>query len=356
MPTAQIMSKQSQEVSEDLAKDSLAAILRTLSRFALPTAAFPVATFAESCESLAREVLLRVGKQKKGESPRPLAHVYRDLRQLVHEQRQAESSEYRAHKESAKLIVTGLVGKLRQTLSKQEGSDSETLKRLSEMEQAVLIGDVDKIRDLTNKTAEHIRLAISQRQEQDQKLLQQLSGQLRSMRTELSAARDQAQHDGLTGLFNRAAFDQAFSKTMTLVRASGIDLSVFMLDLDHFKQVNDRFGHEVGDRVLKACANALVRSFPRRDDFVARFGGEEFVVLCRSVGKEHAPMLAERVRRAVANVTIQTEDATINPTISVGYALHKPDDLAEQLLKRADEALYRAKELGRNQACGEPED
>lgn len=345
-------SQGSKSAADDQAKDAIAAVLRTLAEYALPTVRFPVEPFVESCERLAREVLLRIGGQKKGDPPRPLGQVYLELRNVVREQRQAESQEYSAHKESAKVIVSGLVSKLRQAFATQEGQDDQTLRKLVEMEQAVAEGDITRITELASKTAEQIRQAIDLRREHDQDLLVQLSGELRKMREDLNDAREQAQHDGLTGMFNRAAFDQAFAKTVSLARASGIELSVFMLDLDLFKLVNDRFGHDVGDRVLRACADALVRSFPRRDDFVARYGGEEFVVLCRGVGAEHAPMLAERVRRSVANLTVQTEDAVISPTISVGYAQLGEGETGESFLRRADQALYHAKDLGRDRVCG----
>jgi diguanylate cyclase (GGDEF)-like protein len=156
------------------------------------------------------------------------------------------------------------------------------------------------------------------------------------------------QRDPLTELLNRGAFDDALERTVSLSHASAAELTLFMLDLDHFKTVNDRFGHQAGDQVLKTVSKQLIRCFPRRDDIVVRYGGEEFAVLCRNTGMEEAPMLAERVRSAVERMEIDLEEHVHRQTISVGVAVLENRESAARFLKRADDALYQAKRSGRN--------
>ena len=155
--------------------------------------------------------------------------------------------------------------------------------------------------------------------------------------------------DGLTGLYNRRYFDRHLSLMMERAREQQRDLALLILDIDFFKSVNDRFGHAVGDMVLKEFASRLLRSI-RGVDLACRFGGEEFVVLMPDTNQQRANAVAERIRSAIAEVEFSMENGlATDVTVSVGVALNNPaGDSPEHLLKRADRALYRAKETGRN--------
>jgi diguanylate cyclase len=122
---------------------------------------------------------------------------------------------------------------------------------------------------------------------------------------------------------------------------------VLLWDLDHFKSINDRFGHRVGDGVLREVARCLVRSL-RVEDFVARIGGEEFATLMVGATVEQAMMRAEELRTAVAALKLHVHGTPVHVTISCGATEIRSDDSAETLFDRADAALYRAKESGRN--------
>jgi diguanylate cyclase (GGDEF)-like protein len=150
--------------------------------------------------------------------------------------------------------------------------------------------------------------------------------------------------DALTGLANRATIDAAFAVELERNRRHERPLSILMVDIDHFKSVNDRFGHQAGDRVLKAVAHAI-GSGVRLSDTVGRWGGEEFLVLCPETGSNEARALADRLRLAVRAATT---DTTGSHSISVGVAGARSDDTVDALLRRADAALYRAKSDGRD--------
>lgn len=340
--------------SKDMAKDTVAALLRILGEYALPTSSVPADEYGAECERLAKEVLIQAGADGPGRSASYEKRTYAEIKQRVRAQRKAESSEYNTHRESANIIVADLVAKLRRSLEERQGQDSEIIQMLTEMEAAVETRDLTNIRRVCSQTAIHIKHVISVQRERDKEQLESLSSQLRSMRQELKEAQSQMQRDPLTELHNRGAFDDAFEKTVEISQASAMDLTLFMLDLDYFKKVNDAYGHDAGDFVLKAVSKQLIRCFPRRDDMVVRFGGEEFAIICRNTGIEDAYMLGERVRRTISELPIELDEITYHQTASVGYAVLEQGESPRDFFKRADSALYQAKSNGRNRVEPQP--
>jgi diguanylate cyclase (GGDEF)-like protein len=158
--------------------------------------------------------------------------------------------------------------------------------------------------------------------------------------------------DPLTRIANRRCFDQVFEQEWQRHRFEQLPLSVVLIDLDYFKEFNDLRGHLAGDNVLRLIASAIQAGVRRRDDMVARFGGEEFVVILPNTAEQHVPIVVERMRGQVGALAIQHPNSSVDPnvTISVGTATAIPSDEASHfdLLRQADEALYRAKARGRN--------
>ncbi len=164
----------------------------------------------------------------------------------------------------------------------------------------------------------------------------------------------QALTDGLTGLYNRRYLTRHLDMLVARAKELGKPLSVAMLDIDHFKQVNDAHGHAAGDEVIKTIAQRAVSNL-RNFDTVARYGGEEFCVLMPDTLEADALMVAERLRERVAREPIAIAEAPgrLDATVSIGVAaLAQTDDDGNALLKRADAALYRAKNSGRNRVAG----
>jgi diguanylate cyclase (GGDEF)-like protein len=162
----------------------------------------------------------------------------------------------------------------------------------------------------------------------------------------LALAEFRANNDSLTGLPNKRATDDTLKRMVAQANRSVTPLTAAMLDLDHFKQVNDRFGHGKGDEVL-AAVGAAVRSCLRESDFAGRFGGEELLVLLPDTNAEGALVVAERIRSAVAAVTVPGVDREITVSIGVADLIQHGGDVAG-LLRQADRALYAAKAAGRN--------
>lgn len=152
--------------------------------------------------------------------------------------------------------------------------------------------------------------------------------------------------DSLTGVKNRTAFDSNFCREIEYNRRKNSDLSLIVLDIDLFKRINDRFGHIVGDAVLRQVAQSVENTI-RSSDALYRYGGEEFAVVLNGTDMAGAKLLAERIRQNVEKLKISSLES-INITLSLGVAILRQDDDAHRLFERADAALYQAKQEGRN--------
>lgn len=164
----------------------------------------------------------------------------------------------------------------------------------------------------------------------------------------------QAHTDGLTGLANRRAFDEALQREWQNARRERSPLSLLFLDADHFKRYNDRYGHQEGDQLLKRLALSLKKKARRPRDLVARYGGEEFVVLLPNTSRQRAAEIAENIRRTVAALKMPHEGAdggVVTLSVGVATAVPQADGTAASLVEAADAAVYRAKKAGRNRVA-----
>lgn len=157
-----------------------------------------------------------------------------------------------------------------------------------------------------------------------------------------------ARTDSLTGLWNRGYFVELSRRELARCRRGGYPLSVLLIDVDHFKKINDTFGHDVGDKALVALAGAMRNSL-REIDILGRFGGEEFVVLLPDVCRKGACVVAERIRKQIGTTLVDAGSRDVNMTVSIGATFMDDDSIdLDGLLKHADMALYRAKNNGRD--------
>jgi len=203
----------------------------------------------------------------------------------------------------------------------------------------VLQFDVERLRkDREIDRLTNVELARAYRE------LRELNRQLERQAVELQRL---SNLDGLTGLHNRRALDARLETELARSRRSGAPLSLLMLDIDDFKEVNDRFSHTVGDEVLKHLAQ-LMCSQLRDVDLCARFGGEEFVVVMPDTGTSGAVEVAEKLRGVIESESWDGLHHRIQLTVSLGVASLRPQEDGSTLLARADAMLYRAKRLGKN--------
>lgn len=166
----------------------------------------------------------------------------------------------------------------------------------------------------------------------------------------LTRLEQSASHDSLTGFFNRMELSQRLQSEMANADRYHNGLALIMFDIDHFKRINDSYGHPVGDEVLKTLGAIIGREI-RRGDWMVRYGGEEFLLVCPHTEIEGAATVAERVRHAVMDARLQTRGGEIRITVSAGVTAYAPHVAMEALIKAADDALYEAKRTGRNRVC-----
>ncbi len=157
--------------------------------------------------------------------------------------------------------------------------------------------------------------------------------------------------DSLTNLYNRMLFNERLIDEWNRCQRSNLSLSIMMIDLDYFKKINDQYGHICGDRCLQLVAQLLTEEFPRETDTVARFGGEEFVIILPDTGQDSAERIATRLLRHFRATTMSCQQHSFSITCSIGIACALPhyESNPDALLMAADEALYEAKDNGRNQ-------
>jgi diguanylate cyclase (GGDEF)-like protein len=158
---------------------------------------------------------------------------------------------------------------------------------------------------------------------------------------------DLAALDPLTGIFNRRHFLAIAENELERTRRSGQTFTLLLIDADHFKSINDSFGHMAGDEVLRRFAVLLTAQL-RRNDVIARYGGEELVILLLDTNLQDGVQLAERIRAVIANSPIHYGEEVIQATISIGAAEGDGSESIDELLRKADDALYAAKDAGRN--------
>ena len=153
--------------------------------------------------------------------------------------------------------------------------------------------------------------------------------------------------DELTGLYNRHQFSEEFHAQISIAQASNKLLGLIIIDIDHFKKINDTYGHLIGDRVLKSFRQ-LPDKFLNESGFMARLGGEEFVILISDTTEENIIEVCEKLRLFISNSSFYDDDKEFNITVSIGATIYRYREIPEQFLKRADENMYSAKNSGRN--------
>ena len=227
--------------------------------------------------------------------------------------------------------------------SVQEAADLDDLKQVLENHLEGLLGTMDQHQKQRDAREQEVAGRLKSLAERVAHMEQEAQG----YREHLEEQRQKALIDPLTGLPNRAAWTERLEYEIAQWQQHGNTLSLAMLDLDHFKRINDNYGHLAGDKVLKIIATVL-RKRLRGSDFIARFGGEEFVLLLPATPPAVGAKLLETLRAAIEACPFHFKGERVTITVSMGLAAFRPGEHSDLVLKRADQALYRAKNAGRN--------
>ena len=229
--------------------------------------------------------------------------------------------------------------------------NQKILKQSEKIEEITRLDDIKKLKKALIQEIEQIRETVKEKESLDSTKLEVLSKQVGSLSVELKKARSESLTDGMTGIYNRKAFDSHIDELVEKNTESKAPFSLLMLDIDDFKKVNDLYGHQTGDRVILAITNKC-RQLIRGEDFLARYGGEEFVIILSGASLKNAIKKAEAICKSIASTRYYLDDVAGNPTLSVtvsiGVSSLQKADTTAMVTQRADKALYAAKQKGKN--------
>ncbi|WP_039915896.1 GGDEF domain-containing protein [Cellvibrio mixtus] len=314
-----------------------------------------------------RAVMLR-NKLAAGIAPDAVIPALESVRALVMEAYLAASQAFASYlknvNEELADIYSLLGGAVKHSQNERAASrklQDDMIREMGELESsAEKATDLNQLKDKVKSQLGNIRQALDQHQNMDhaqQHLalqLETLGAKIKTMeveaeknRTSLEVQRKKALQDALTELPNREAYNERAHVEVQRWQRYGRPLSVAIFDIDHFKRINDTFGHQAGDRVIKVIGRSIAKRL-REVDFFCRYGGEEFVALMPETDSQAALGVLEKVRDAIANAAFNYKDQPLTITVSIGVTEFKTSDSLETAFERADQALYTAKSGGRN--------
>lgn len=334
--------------------DALAEFLRIFGSGAFDLESRSAEQVREYCEAWARHLLVGIappGYPAEATEWQPGVDAPRDLpglRRFVDETRREENRYLNLSLSNMLGAIWAFIGGLRHSLAFEQQSDEQVGHRLRRLESAARGNSTEQLKQEAFKTVDLVRQCMEKRGEHHQSLISSMGSRLEDMSAELSVVREQATCDSLTGLFNRASLDEHLERLVDLRNLFGRKMVLFMIDIDYFKWVNDTHGHATGDQVLCEVAGSLAESFLRKEDFVARFGGDEFAVVLQDGRMEVISTLTERCLHHLRNLEFEVAGESLRITASLGVAMLHEEESPASWLERADQALYEAKESGRD--------
>ena len=245
-------------------------------------------------------------------------------------------------------VVGDLVNGLRQIGQRDRETETSVKKSLDAIETALATGVLPEIRAALTETIAAIGETFALQKKIYEERINELNERMSCLRQDLVAVREEMKRDPLTDVYNRRAFDTAIAQSLNMRFILSQPFTLVMIDLDGFKTINDKYGHAAGDVVLRAVGDALARCFSRKNDMIARYGGDEFAVILGDTGHENCKALIGRLIQSVAAIAVPNAPVDVHPGCSAGFTDIAGDDTVETLLNRADRALYEAKACGSN--------
>jgi diguanylate cyclase (GGDEF)-like protein len=347
-----------QELRE-LSVDTLGAVLRIMAQFALEQEQTDTATFRREAEGWAQHVLLAApppgAAAAANDAPPPRAadgvsarRDWEGVRRFVHDYCRSSAARAASVTGDLREVIWIFVRNFAQTFAKEEATDERLRAQMARLEAVVAASDASALKREVLDAVGSVSAALEERRERQRAQMATLGETVRALGDELASARRDGDTDPLTRLFNRKALDAYVEESVEMCGAFGRDASLVLVDVDHFKTINDASGHLAGDEVLRGVADALARVFLRKSDFVARFGGDEFAVVLRDTALADAGRLGDRVLTRVRTLRFQGATGQVSVTLSMGAAALAKGEDAKAWFARADRALYAAKAAGRD--------
>jgi len=339
----------------EMALDTLAGILRSMADFALEQDGVDIPTFRAAAEAWAKHVTLATsppGAPEDDGKTRGGRREWEGVRRFVREYCRASTKRVTDVTADLRQVIWVFIRNISQAFTQDEEVDGRLSIQMERLEQFVQASETADLKREVLDAVMMLRGILEERSQRHRKQLQILGAEVRTLGHELESARRESETDPLTRISNRKAFDDYLARSVEIHRAFRDPMSMLIVGVDHFKEVNDSSGHITGDEVLQQVANAVVKVFLRKNDFVARIGGDEFAVILRETKLDDARALAERVVGRVRSLLIATsngEKRTV--TVSIGLAGIAAGDDEKTWFERTDRCLYAAKEAGRDRVA-----
>ncbi len=341
----------------DGALDTLGCVFQTLSResFALDTEV-NVHEFSENCLEIARHVENGAAAPNIDiEECETGSREWGKVRRFFVDRRKQEKSYVAGRLNDYRSIVEQFMLGLRDICDSSDATERTVNQSLESIENAISIGSLPDVRRVLAAAVDDVSEAFDRQKHEYEQQIAGLNERMSTLREDLVAAREEMQLDALTNVYNRRAFDSAIQRHISTRIILPQPISVVMIDVDNFKSINDSYGHTTGDALLRFVADCLTRSFVRKNDLIARYGGDEFVVILPDTTAHNSATSIRRFLESVQSTPFNAEtdepgadDDGLVVSCSAGCTEVHEDDTVESLVGRADGALYRAKESGRN--------
>lgn len=300
----------------------------------------PVRRVREQLDEFAREIVQA--------DPLRLVKVLFRFRQFIGTYRIEEYSYVQKTFDDFRGIVWDFVDQLAEDIAYEQGVDTSIQVSLDKLKEAVESNSIHTLKTQSRQFIDSYMEHQSKRDQRKNRRVEAIKKNLDLVKRELTEANNTMRQDHLTGAYNRKSFDEQIKNTRNMSEVYGKNACLLMCDIDHFKSINDRFGHANGDIVIQECVKMLQETFNREVDFVARVGGEEFAVILPDFSEESAVVKAEQAHERIRKEALVKDDVTIKFTISIGVAQLYPGESVDAWMKRADAALYFSKNNGRN--------
>lgn len=343
------------KLDSEVVLDALGTILRDVGRFAFDVDEQLATDIAHTFERWSQHVT--IGARHPEDDPAGPPRTGRDLagaaRYFAEHRRREQAHVSRAVGEMRQLVWS-FVRSVHRAVAQENEADNRTKKQLSRLHAAAMTASPEDLKREALAAVSTLDDVLKDRARRQQHQVHELRDRLRTLGRELEDARKEIDLDALTHVGNRRAFDERLTRVTELGTLSGEPACLLFVDIDHFKQVNDRFGHQAGDAVLVRVADALSRAFLRKADFVGRYGGEEFAVILQESTLPVASRLAARLADRLRALDYADIALGLRVTVSIGIAELAPGESHSAWLQRADRALYDAKRGGRDRIVEAP--
>ena len=344
-----------QRTTEDLANnavETIAALLRLLGRYSFDVSERDAAGFNKLCDQWARHVLVGTpAPVKRADEEEPLegSRDWVALRRFIGSHRRGEQQHVTRSLNDLREVTWAFANNLSQTVVEDRRASQKLEEQLKRLHAATNnAGSTEDIKKAALEIAGEMSSTLTEHASRRDEQVSKLGRSLKVMRGELDKAKKKMSTDALTQVFNRAAFDEQMDRVVSIGLFSGQPGCLLMVDVDHFKKINDTMGHQTGDAVLREVARCCRRSFPRKTDFVARYGGEEFGIILQDTSLADAKILSERLLRNIRMLQFLHSGKRVGVTISIGLAELRLEDSPADWVERADQCLYKAKQTGRD--------